>query len=90
MQNFPSQATVTRLRTELKGKRIKFLAHGEPDPQPLTPGSEGLVEEVDDAGTIQVKWDNGRGLGLVYGVDQYCRFALILRHPSRICPAQNT
>jgi len=69
--NFPSRAEVERLRNELVGKRIKFLSHGHPDPRPLEPGAEGLVEMVDDAGTLHVKWDNGRGLGLVYGVDLF-------------------
>jgi len=62
---------VTHLRKELVGKRIRFLGHRSPDSQPLTVGQEGLVESVDEAGTIHPKWDNGRTLGLVYGQDIY-------------------
>lgn len=35
----------------------------------LRPGDKGRVSMVDDTGTIFVNWDNGSGLGIVYGVD---------------------
>lgn len=36
-------------------------------------GTAGEVISVDCMGTIHVKWDNGSGLGLVYGVDRFHR-----------------
>jgi len=36
-------------------------------------GTRGTVEHVDDMGTIHMKWDNGRGLGLVPGEDEFRR-----------------
>lgn len=39
--------------------------------QPVPSGTIGSVVIVDDAGTIHVDWDNGSGLGLVYGVDSF-------------------
>ena len=30
----------------------------------------GTVRSVDDTGTVFVSWDNGSGLGVVYGVDR--------------------
>ena len=30
----------------------------------------GTVRSVDDTGTVFVRWDNGSGLGVVYGVDR--------------------
>lgn len=36
----------------------------------LTPGTKGTVRSVDDTGTVFVRWDNGSGLGVVYGVDR--------------------
>jgi len=55
----------------LEGKRIRFLAHNEPDPAPLTPGQLGTVDFIDDAGTLHVKWDDGRTLGLVPNADRF-------------------
>ena len=35
------------------------------------PGTKGTVVCVDDIGTIHVKWDNGRTLGCIPGIDQF-------------------
>ena len=34
-------------------------------------GTRGEVVCVDSIGTIHVRWENGSGLGLVYGHDQF-------------------
>ena len=34
-------------------------------------GTRGSVTQVDDAGTIHMKWDNGRSLGIVPQVDKF-------------------
>ena len=41
------------------------------DPQAVPPGTKGTVEYVDDIGQIHVKWENGSGLALIYGVDHF-------------------
>lgn len=54
---------------DLVGKRIKMIEMKE-DPDPIEPGEEGLV--ISAGGDIlQVKWDNGRSLGVVLGVDEF-------------------
>lgn len=53
------------------GSRVKLLRmDGERD---MYPDLKGTVKGVDDIGTIHVSWDNGRGLGVVYGEDSVVR-----------------
>lgn len=60
----------------LEGKRIRLL-HMPNDPCPVPSGSTGTIQSVGDDvfrdGTrqIHVKWDNGRSLMLIDGVDQF-------------------
>lgn len=54
----------------LLGKRVRLL-HMPEDPCPIEAGTLGTVNYIDDIGTIFVKWDNGRSLGLVPGVDSW-------------------
>ncbi|MFG6365453.1 DUF4314 domain-containing protein [Schaedlerella sp.] len=37
----------------------------------MTPGLKGRALYVDDAGQIHVQWENGSGLALIPGVDQF-------------------
>lgn len=41
------------------------------DPYPVEPNTLGTVDHVDDAGTIHCNFDNGRSLGVIYGVDKF-------------------
>ena len=41
------------------------------DVQGVEKGTKGTVIGVDDIGTIHMKWDNGRGLGLIPGEDNF-------------------
>ena len=54
---------------ELKDKRIRLTAPMN-DPFPIEVGSEGVVYNV-GLDVINVKWDNGRQLGLVVGEDRF-------------------
>jgi len=67
------------------GDRIKLL-HMPDDPDPIPAGSTGTIESVTDGplGQVWVRWDNGRLLALVPGVD---RFEVIERGPE---PAEPT
>lgn len=54
----------------LIGTRIELLSTMD-DIQGVEKGIKGTVIGVDDMGTIHMKWDNGRGLGLIPGEDSF-------------------
>jgi len=53
----------------LKDKRVKLI---EPmnDPFPIEVGSEGVVYNV-GYDVVNVRWDNGRNIGLIIGEDNF-------------------
>lgn len=52
-----------------KGTEIELISME--DSQAVPSGTHGIVDFVDDMGTIQMTWDNGSSLGLVVGDDQF-------------------
>ena len=58
------------LRKKYVVKRVRLINMSD-DPNPIKPGTEGLVESVDDLGHLHVKWDNGRTLSLIVNTDTF-------------------
>lgn len=54
----------------LLGKRIE-LRYTNDQYTLLTPGDQGIINYIDDSGTVFVTWDNGSSLGLIPGVDKW-------------------
>ena len=52
-----------------KGTEIELISME--DSQAVPSGTHGIVEDVDDIGTIFMKWDNGSTLGLIVGEDKF-------------------
>lgn len=52
-----------------KGTEIELI--NMVDLQAVPSGTRGVVDFVDDAGTIQMIWDNDSTLGLIVGVDSF-------------------
>lgn len=65
-----SRETIEAMRRDLIGKRVRLVRTTDPYTN-LKSGDEGVVDHIDDIGTVFVKWDNGSGLGLVQGEDSY-------------------
>ena len=57
-----------------EGTRI-CLDSMDNDPRPIPPGTKGIVQFVDDAGTLHCKFDNGRTLGVIPDVDKFHKIA---------------
>ena len=67
----PSRETVNGLKEKYpKGCRVELVYMDDVQAPPI--GILGTVVMVDSIGTIHVDWDNGCGLGVVYGED-ICR-----------------
>lgn len=64
------------------GTKVKVTNMKDPV-RPVPPGTIGEVVGVDDAGTIHVSWENGQGLGLVYGVDTFEKFKTITKNRTK-------
>ena len=70
---FLSEKMVERIRSLYPvGTRLR-CENMPDDPNPVPPGTLGTVVYVDDAGQIGMKWDNGRSLSLIYGVDSFTK-----------------
>ena len=68
---FPNKGIIEQLRqTYPVGTRVELTQMDDAQAPPL--GTRGTVIGVDDTGSIMVKWDNGSGLNVIYGIDQ-CR-----------------
>ena len=52
-----------------KGIRIRMVSME--DDRPVDEGLEGTIEQIDSLGTLHVRWDDGRMLGVIPGIDNY-------------------
>jgi hypothetical protein len=53
-----------------KGQRVEMVSMTD-DPDPVPTGTKGTVQLVDAGGTVHVRWDNGRNLGMIPGQDRW-------------------
>ena len=67
------------------GTRVRLVSMPD-DPDPVPEGTCGTVLAVDGAGQLLMRWDNGRSLSLLPGVDS---FEVLERPPHRDTPAHS-
>lgn len=71
MEETISNTELEILRTKYKsGVRVELVKMNDFYDQTLKPGDYGYVIEVDDIGTIFIKWDCGKILGCCYNIDE--------------------
>ena len=68
---FMTQKQVERIRNQYPPGTRMCCDYMPDDPKPIESGTLGTVVGVDDAGQIMMKWDNGRTLSLIPGVDSF-------------------
>ena len=72
MRNFPDRETVERIRREYPaGTRIALIAMDDVQAPPV--GTHGTVLAVDDVASLQVRWDNGSTLNVIFHVDRVAK-----------------
>ncbi|WP_296874589.1 DUF4314 domain-containing protein [uncultured Methanobrevibacter sp.] len=51
------------------GTTVELVSMNDPQAPPV--GTRGVIYHIDDIGQIHVKWENGSGLALIYGEDDF-------------------
>ncbi len=68
---FLNELQLKALRERYPAGTIIRLKHMNDPFTPVPPGTIGEVQMVDDGGNIHMKWQNGRTLSLIDGVDDF-------------------
>ncbi len=72
MNQFEKERRMAERNKALYPPGTRVLLHHMEDPYaPVESGTRGTVQLVDDAGQLQMQWDNGRTLALVPGEDSF-------------------
>ena len=70
MNNWPTRQEVEHIRARYQaGMRIELIHMDDLQAPPA--GTRGTITAVDDVGDLIVAWDNGGGLKLIPGVDEF-------------------
>lgn len=70
LNNYSQKMQIQRIK-ELYKAGTKIELKKMYDVQAVPPNTIGIVDFVDDIGTIHVKWENGSSLGVIYGKDKF-------------------
>ena len=74
---YPGREIIEKLKQQYPvGTRVMLRKMDDCQAPPV--GTKGTVQGVDDAASLLVKWDNGCGLNVVYGVDEVEKFDSVI------------
>ena len=68
---FPNEQQLKALRERYPAGTLIRLIHMKDPLAPVSPGTAGEVQMVDDGGNIHMLWENGRTLSLIESVDVF-------------------
>ncbi len=71
MKNFPTKEQVDRIKEQYPIGTVVELKEMQDPYNPVPSGTRGVVTGVDDAGSLLMKWNNGRTLSLIVGEDDF-------------------
>ena len=72
MNGFPTQKQVEQIREMYPiGTVIELTADMDDKYAPIAKGTQGEIVSIDDVGTLHMKWQNGRSLGVVPCEDSF-------------------
>ena len=72
MRGFPTREQVNRIKERYPiGTVIELTEMMTDAHNPIPKGMRGEVINIDDIGTLHMKWKNGSGLGVVVGEDSF-------------------
>lgn len=60
----------TKESYHMLGKKVELIYTNDSWTK-LVPGDQGIINFIDDTGTVFVTWDNGSRLGLIPGIDRW-------------------
>lgn len=67
---FPSREQVAKIKAKYPvGTKVQLLQMDDPQAPPV--GTKGVVQGVDDIGSVIVEWETGSRLNLVFGEDEF-------------------
>lgn len=66
----PSREQVAKIKAKYRiGTRVQLIQMNDPQAPPV--GTKGIVQGVDDIGSILVQWESGSRLSLIVGEDEF-------------------
>lgn len=72
MNWFDAQRQKTQVTKQRYPAGTRIEINNMDDPYaPIQSGTRGTVDFVDDIGTVHIKWDDGRALGIIPGEDSF-------------------